>query len=307
MRVLIASHYLGGLTGSETFWFTVADHLIRLGADVHCYARRWNRRIPSLLELGVTAWVKYEDLPECRPDVALVSHGPVAERIRKALPDVPMFFFCHGVIPDLEVPPKDSGNIRAYYAVSLEVAAFLQDHFVPAEKIHGPFQPVDSERFKFHAGSGGKTRQVLVVSSRMPPHMVEVVKAGCLRQGADVSFVGEKFIVKGQDELAAMMRAADVVISLGRGVIEGMMSGAVPIVYDYLGADGVVTPDRLEELAVYNFSGRMTRGTYNVDGMSIALCTALQTPWKKLRWMAEERYDAENLVGQLLERIREEV
>ncbi len=307
MRVLIASHYLGGLTGSETFWYTVADHLLRLGAEVYGHANVWGRRTGELVSLGVEVF-PFLGPPKRGPfDVALVSHGPVAEEVGKAFPDVPIFYFCHGVLPALERPPGESVNIRRYYAVSLEVAVFLRDLGVPADKIHGPFQPVDSERFRFHQVKGAAVPRVLVVSNRMPREMVDVVEAACGRVQAELQFVGEGFQVVGQDEVEELMHLSHVVISLGRGVIEGMMSGAVPIVYDYLGCDGVVTRERFSELAMCNFSGRVHREKCCAGSLAIWIQIALQTSAAELRREAVQRYDARGMVKWLWQAIQEEV
>lgn len=307
MRVLIASHYLGGLTGSETFWYTVADHLIRLGADVQCWAEKWGRRTGELMALGVHGPQAADSMGGCGFDVALVSHGLVAEKVSERFPGLPMFYFCHGPLPALERPPGESVNIRGYFAVSLETAAFLQDLGVPGEKIHGPFQPVDSEKFCPGCYDDSGWSRVTVVSNRMPDDQVNVVRAACAGRDWSVRFVGERFYVAGQGEVAARMASSAVVVSLGRGVIEGMMCGAVPIVYDYQGCDGVVTLERFDELAECNFSGRVHKEKCSAASLAIWMQIALQTSARELRKMAVHRYDAADLVEQLWRTIEEEV
>ena len=277
MRVLIASQYLGGLTGSETFWYTVADHLLRLGADVYLHANVWGRRAGELSGLGARVLPGGLARSDHLFDVALVSHGPVAAAVGATQPGLPMFYFCHGVLPALERPPGESVNIRRYYAVSLEVAALLQDLGVPADKIHGPFQPVDSERFRFHEVKGAALPRVLVVSNRMPKEQFDIVQRVVAKASWTVSYVGEPWGVRGQDDVAQLMHLSHVVISLGRGVIEAMMSGAVPIVFDYQGCDGVVTLERFSELAECNFSGRVHGEKCSAESLGIWIKYSKQT------------------------------
>lgn len=307
MRILIASQYLGGLTGSETFWYTVADHLIRLGADVYLQANVWGRRAGELSGLGARVLPGRLARSDHAFDVALVSHGPVAAAVGATQPGVPMFYFCHGVLPALERPPGESVNIRRYYAVSLETSAFLQDLGVPGELIHGPFQPVDSERFRFHQVKGAAVPRVLVVSNRMPPELVQVVGGACDRTHTELRIIGEKVCVAGQDDVAELMHLSHVVISLGRGVIEAMMSGAPPVVFDYQGCDGAVTPERFDELAECNFSGRVHKEKCSAVSLAIWIRIALQTSALQLRRLAVHRYDAADLVLQLWQDIQEEV
>ena len=68
--------------------------------------------------------------------------------------------------------------------------------------------------------------------------------------------------VLSQDRLADAINDSDVVVSLGRGVVEAMLCGRVPLVFDIHGGDGLVTPDNLDSLKKYNFSGRCHRMQY---------------------------------------------
>ncbi|HPJ95104.1 MAG TPA: glycosyltransferase [Deltaproteobacteria bacterium] len=76
--------------------------------------------------------------------------------------------------------------------------------------------------------------------------------------------IGEKPGSIHQNDLAARLNEADIVFTLGRGAIETMMCGKIPIIFDYQGGDGMVTPDNICELMTCNFSGRLYGKQYNV-------------------------------------------
>jgi hypothetical protein len=73
---------------------------------------------------------------------------------------------------------------------------------------------------------------------------------------------------------------ADLVFTLGRGIVETMMCGRIPIVFDYTGGDGMVTPDKLEEMARCNFSGRRYGRNFSRESLSdeIALYDVANAP-----------------------------
>ena len=65
---------------------------------------------------------------------------------------------------------------------------------------------------------------------------------------------------------------ADIVVGLGRIVLESLACGRQPIVFDdriYQGnvGDGIVTPNNIDDLAIYNFSGRYSNKLFSVDDM----------------------------------------
>ena len=49
-----------------------------------------------------------------------------------------------------------------------------------------------------------------------------------------------------QHRLPVEINEVDIVFSLGRGVIEAMLCGRIPIVFDHLGGDGMVTPIKFQ-------------------------------------------------------------
>ena len=79
--------------------------------------------------------------------------------------------------------------------------------------------------------------------------------------------IGEEPGAIHQDDLASRLNEADIVFTLGRGAIETMMCGRIPIIFDYQGGDGMVTPENIHELMTCNFSGRLYGRNYRVEEM----------------------------------------
>jgi glycosyltransferase involved in cell wall biosynthesis len=299
MKILVASHYLGGLTGSETFWATVIDHLGGRGAAVRTWAAVYGDRTGDLAAAGVDVRTLLPLPDEWRPDICLVSHGTIAERVYDAFPGVPIFYFGHGVLPELEKPPKGCDWVERWYAVSRETAEFLSARIPDHPQITWPFNPVDSGKFWRNSEGFGSRPDVLVVSNRMPPDMRGVVEAVCKEGGWSYRFIGAPVGVYEYGAVAWSMASARVVVSLGRGIIEAMMSEAVPVVFDYRGGDGIVCHGNVARLAERNFSGRTLELETDEANVKAHLAAAFDKDWESLRAWAVPRYDAKVLVDNL--------
>lgn len=307
MRVLVASHYLGGLTGSETFWCTVIEHLRRHGAAVRTWARVYGDRVGDLASDGVEVRTLLPLPDEWRPDICLVSHGPVAVEVHDAFPGVPMFYFGHGVLPALERPPKGCDWVDRWFAVSRETAEFLGGFLPPDPCIEWPFNPVESGTFWRDREGLGSAPDVLVVSNRMPVDMQGIIQAVCNEGGWSCRFIGAPGAVCEYGAVAWSMASARVVVSLGRGIIEAMMSEAVPVVFDYRGGDGVVTAGNRDVLAERNFSGRTLELETDHENVRAHLGAAMLADVGDMRAWAVKRYDARMLVDKLWGEILEVV
>ena len=73
-------------------------------------------------------------------------------------------------------------------------------------------------------------------------------------------------------EVEKEINKADIVVGLGRIVLESLACGRQPIVFDdrfYQGnlGDGIVIPSNIDDLAIYNFSGRYSNKSFSVDDM----------------------------------------
>jgi hypothetical protein len=78
----------------------------------------------------------------------------------------------------------------------------------------------------------------------------------------------------GTDDQAGMparVRDGDIVVASGRGAIEAMLCGRVPLIMANCGDDGLVTIDNFDALMAFNFSGRASGQTLDEYGFARAL------------------------------------
>jgi len=300
MRVLLTNHLLRSYTGSEVFTYTIADFLRRRGVEVVAYSEYVGRLLGDFEAIDVPVVESLEQIRGERFDVAHVHHNINALEVRRCFPDLPIIFLSHGVIPFLEQPPSIDIGISKFLAVSEEVKENLVAKGIEEDDIDIFRNIVDSGRFRLMGQINSKPREVLVLSYRIGPHKEGIIRDACEKSGIECKFIGGRFGRVPQELLPKYINEADIVFSLGRGAIETMLCGRVPVVFDYLGGDGMVTPDSFTELVKANFSGRRYRVDYTVDQLVDELGKYNSEYGDNLREIALQHFDAKRQVDTLI-------
>jgi len=299
MDILITNLQLMPWQGSEVATYTIGSELVRRGHTVTVCSRYVEREtmLPWFKGAGIRVVLDPMQVREERFDICHAHHNVMAESVRTVFPKLPMVFMSHGILPFPEQPPIPDTNIGRYIGVSEEVATHLQLR-TDTDVVQIVRNPVDSVKFSPNGKPADPLRRVLVLSNKMPEDKLAVVEQACSAVGAELHLAGGANSVA-QDDLPAVINNADVVVSLGRGVIETMMCGRVPVVYDYQGGDGMVVPRVVEDLARCNFSGRVLGIDYTVSELTEILRGYRQTFGLELREKAVEMFDAIQQVDKL--------
>ncbi len=254
LSVLLTNLHLDAFEGSETYTFTLAKGLRDLGHRVVVYSPILGRMAERIARLGVQVCDDLEAVRGQPPDVMHIQHNVLAVQARALLPRVPLVFHCHGVLPPPEQPPSIDLNIQHYLAVSEEVRDHLRRAGVPPERIAILRNPVDTRRFRPGRPLRQRPRAALILSNRIDADTLSIIQKACRQHGIAVRLLGQKTTPVWDVE--RHLNRADIVFSLGRGVLEAMACGRAVYIYDYQGADGWITPESVAEIQRCNFSGR---------------------------------------------------
>jgi SAM-dependent methyltransferase len=267
-RILLTNNHLVQPGGSETWTYTVAQELLRRGFDVTVLALE-RGPFAGRFECPVVGEV------EGVFDLALVNHNScmdaallVAERT---------IVTCHGVYPDLEQPVPGAD---LYVAVSEEVLENLQylgfDGLLIAN-------PVDCTRFAPTMTINSEIRTVL--SLCQGEQAEKLIVDLCAAQDLELLSPGGDGRVF---DVETLMQQADLVVGLGRTVMEAMACGRAALVLDsrsyspYL-MDGMVRPENADEMLRCNFSGRRFQRLVTEEDVAaeIGLYTATMGEWNR--------------------------
>lgn len=306
MKILVATNHLFGLTGSEITVLTIVEHLTRKGHEVALHARfRSADFVATLRERGIIVLDELEMMPADAFDAAYTQHHTSALAVRFHFPRLPILHASLGVLPDLEQPPVLDLGISRFLALSEEVRDNFVSQGVPVRHVTIFRNIVDSARFTPSGPVSGTPRRALVLSYKIDDARLSLIREACARLGITVIKAPEHPGALSQEQIARLINEVDVVFSLGRGVIEAMMCGRVPFVLDYLGGDGLVTPDNVMSLAECNFSGRRHRRGYSPDEIVEELRAYRAEVGFELQTIAHREFDADKGVTHLVAMLRE--
>jgi hypothetical protein len=299
LKILITNHALRDYTGSDIFTYVIADFLTRKGHTVTAYSKYLGKVAADLTRLDVRIVDDLSEISKERFDIAHVHHNINALEIRYYFSKIPMVFLSHGVLPTLEKPPYININLNHFLAVSEEVRDHLVSLGKEEHKVLVFRNIVDSEKFCPIKPIHKRPQAALVLSNKIDKICEEIITQACKDMGISCKFIGLNHEVAEQDRLPFEINEADIVFSLGRGVIETMLCGRIPIVFDHLGGDGMVTPSNFNDLKKSNFSGRRNRFRFNVTELKNEIEKYQTGSADIIRRLALEEFDANTNIERL--------
>jgi O-antigen biosynthesis protein len=287
-------------SGSDIFTAVLVDFLKRKGHNITVYSKYLGKIALGLASEGVRIIGDLSEISNEIFDIAHVHHNINAIEIRYYFPNIPILFLSHGVLPLLEKPPRINVNIAAFVAVSEEIRDQLVVSGVDPHKIKIFRNIIDSQKFRQFETIRQKPAKALILSNKIDKVQEEIIKAACDDLDISCKFAGQNYGIIEQDYLPYEINDVDIVFSLGRGIMEAMLCGRIPIVYDYRGGDGMVTPDNFHELKKYNFSGRRYKKQFNVQELKNEIKRYEPASAIELRSLVLDEYDAHHRIDDLI-------
>jgi glycosyltransferase involved in cell wall biosynthesis len=259
MDILVSNHHLGSLGGSETFTYTLALELKRLGHNVTVLTPS-----PGLVseKLRVEHGMVVNEISP-QYDLCLLNHNNTVNWVLENLKEQPhskIIQTCHGYIPPLE-QPQGSKDIK-YVSISKEVQNHLKQKGLNSEVIHNG---IDLERFK-PQGDNSKFNKIysLSQSDYFNKMLVEVA------QHFNVELAYNNKHKNPIWEIEDKIKDSQLIFGLGRSAYEGLAMGKTVFAADarnYMGGkmDGIINQNNIEKYLGNNCSGRCMNITPTVE------------------------------------------
>jgi len=272
MRILMTNLRLTWYSGSDTYLYTLAKELISRGHQVSIYSPSISLILQGrrFEEAGITILPKlentfYQATEEYGFDVIHGQHSRPLSEAHRVFPKLPVIFVSHGVLPEPEKYPKDV-DIARYIGVSEEVVNFQYKN-IPEKLKEIIRNPIDTERFFYSPKKAGKKIKILIASNYFHNEWdAEEVWKAVKILNAEMDVIGTNGKIMFNTE--KIIKNCDLIIGLGRSLLEGMAMGKPAIVGDYNGYDGVITPKSYQEIKKRNFSSRTNKEKW--DGNKLA-------------------------------------
>jgi hypothetical protein len=166
-------------------------------------------------------------------------------------------------------------------------------------------QPIDLHRFCFRA---------LNLEQRRPPRVLwlnnygantrqRMVERACQTVGIELRNVGQTATPTATPEHE--IAKAEIVISLGRGVLEAMASGRAAYVFGAVGGDGWVTANSYQQLERDGFSGRAFASAIDLERLVSDLSSWSEEMGEVGRDLAYRYHDAGEHAADVIELIEQ--
>lgn len=247
MRILLTNHELARRTGTELLTAELALALRGRGHEVAVFT--WGRGVlaDGLEEEGVPVAADPRALPFV-PEVIHGQHHLATMAALTAWPGVPGLYFCHGVRPFDEQPPR-----HPRLGLYLSMAAINNDWLARAAGV-GPERVAtlpnwfDPLRFRTVRDPATPATRAALFSNRLGPGpLYEAVRAACARHGLELHGLGHGFGTPTESPEAELPGQA-VVFATGRSALEALACGCAVIPLDpAVGLGSLVSPEDFDE------------------------------------------------------------
>ncbi|HMD81658.1 MAG TPA: glycosyltransferase, partial [Anaerolineales bacterium] len=261
----MGNNTLDWLAGSETWTLTLGTELKRLGHEIQAYSPQLGFIAMQMEALGIkcvselkkqsTGAFKFQlalqDSEGFEPDIIICSHNQITKDLHAAFPNTPIIAVVHGIIhKDPETSqmwpehPVTEFKVDQYVAVSQEVQALLKEVYGIESVIITNF--FDLEKFKWSPIPPTMDRimrkplSFLVNSNYLDreSNEVQIIKAVADHYDAQLKAIGQNFT--GSWDLQDVIKNTDVVVGMGRSVLEGFVMGKIALVHGRWGTGGVL-------------------------------------------------------------------
>ena len=266
MHVVMATQHLADVGGSETYLYTVAENLVRLGHEVTVHAQLLGAMAEQVRSVGA-AVVSEDELPETC-DAVLVQDVGMAYAMAERWPDRPQVVVAHSAYFDLQLPPlvPVPGSVVVVMSdrVAARVAALPGTHEVVRLR-----QPIDAVRLAPRGTVSTRPRRAVLLGNYLSGEARDAIVEAW--SAAKVTVVQVGVLTRPTLDVAAAVADADIVVGKGRAVLDGMACGRPTFLYDAFGADGWVTAATYDRLEADAFAGQSQPSVLGRDGLSRAL------------------------------------
>jgi len=253
MNLVLGTLELTTIGGVGTYVVTVAEQLERMGHGVTIHTEEAGEMAALSEGRGLRVVTDARALPD-RCDAVYAQDAPSAYRLADRYRDVPQTFCTHSEEYDRWVVPQLPGVTSALVALNERTArhACSLAHVPEIARLR---QPIDTRRFSPRGAIAPSPGRALVMGNYTSGNRLELIRQACSEAGIECVSRGlqDGVVARSPD---VEINDSDIVIGKGRVILEAMSCGRAAYVYDHLGGDGWVTPDRYARLEGDNFGGR---------------------------------------------------
>lgn len=300
MKILITNHCLYSNAGTENYVFEIAQYFAQHGHNVYIFSPLVGKTVRDLVSKDICITNNLKKIQNVDFDVIHAHHNKTAMLVRKYFPYTPMIFFSHGVLPSLEQPPESEVYVSLYGAVSEEVKENIVNNYgIEESRVVIVRNFVDLTKFRLKKEVNASLKNVLVVSNHYSGEVRQNIESVCNKKNLSLVHIG--LPDNSVDDVENYINDADLVITLGKGVLESLACKRNVIVYDIYGSDGFLKKKSYYASRKNNFSGRQFGKNLNEKELATLFDKYDPENHKELHGIIKSEHSIEHAYEDLIE------
>ena len=260
MRILLANKAMTLLGGSEAYLITVGEQLQRLGHDVVAYAPEHGEAAQCARDRGLRLVSGLGELPD-EVEGVLAQDTIVAYQLAAAYPKAVRLYVAHSYYWEQHRPPQIRDVCHGIVTLNDYVMRFCEAH-AEHPRLVRLHQPINTTRFS-PAVRRERPKRVLAFGNYWAGSRYRTLVDACDAAGLQLEHVGLNGRTSTTPELE--IAEADIVVGVGRCILEAMACGRAAYVYGIGGGDGWVTPESYAAMEADGFAGHATDTVVNTE------------------------------------------
>lgn len=298
MKILIGNNHLHTLGGSETYTYTLASSLIKLGHNVEIMLGNPHAQGVMTSKIEKDLGIKVESLTG-NYDKVFLNHNTTLNRFFNLglSHNCDVYQICHGTIPN-EEQPYISKDIK-YISISEEVCEYIKNKYSKNSIIIRNLIDLD-----IYDITEIREKPLSVYSLAQSNTMNEILNTICKQMGMNFTFNNKHS--NAQENIFNKIKPADIVVSLGRGCYEAMAMGKNVLIADMRSymkegyMDGMINNENFANFIKSNCSGRFNKIPINPELIKKEITKYNKNQGKENRKLIETYYNSISLTKQML-------
>jgi hypothetical protein len=299
VRILLSAENFDAFGGMETYTQTVAQELLRLGHQASIFTPNPGTMAELTREQGISVLGR-NDLPSSC-DAILAQDAATCHELTGRYPEAVRVMVAHSRDHVLHEVPQLPEVCHGVVVMNDRVGRWVR-----ARAWHPPptrlRQPIALSRYSDLEPPRPRPRRVLVMSNYVAGPRGQLIGEACRQAGYETSWIGTT-----SDPSASPERAfaqADIVVGLGRSVLEAMAAGRAAYVYGVLGGGGWVTSRSYPQLEADGFAGLTDARPVSVDRLASDLSRWRPDMGEANRDLASAHHSARTHAVELVDLLR---
>lgn len=308
-KVLLTNFNVLNFSGSEIDIVTIANYFVNHNYDVDIFTLAYGMPLSNILDDRVRVFtINNEKDMYANYDLIWAHHYPLLDYLlfNLKIKAKHIIYISLSSFEPLEMLPDYYMDLSLIGALINEAICVLKSHMIEKREILTFPNYATANYFKIVPKKIDKISKICIISNHVPDELLDFKKIAN-KKGIDVDIYGMGNVVKFVDD--KLLSSYDVVISIGKTVYYCLAMGKLIYCYDRFGGYGFINAKNVDDCFKYNFSGRgfgVKKTGKEIYNEIVNNFSKTQNDFEKLKKYAYDKFDFENNIEKILEKLNKD-